>query len=126
MIKFDKEKVLLLYQILSQEISEAVGETDLELLDSILENTYAESEGEELYKTKEEKAAALGLLLITNRTFACVNTRMGLYVMLTSLEVGGIRMTFSNDDVVKLGRSVEIGKMQYDDILKWIKRFEME
>ena len=126
MIKFDKEKVLLLHQLIAQETGGAVGIRDAGLLDSALENAYATFDGEELYKTKEEKAARLGLSLISNHAFVDGNKRIGVYVMLTFLEAGGIKMTCSNDDVVELGLSVASDKMKYDDILKWIKKFEIK
>ena len=124
MIKFDKEKVLLLHQMIAQETGGAIGVRDAGLLDSALGNAYATFGGEELYKTKEEKAASLGFSLISNHAFVDGNKRIGVYVMLTFLEAGGIKMTCDNDDVVKLGLSVASGKMKYDDILKWIKKFE--
>ena len=126
MIKFDKEKVLLLHQLIAQETGGAVGVRDAGLLDSALENAYATFDGEELYKTKEEKAARLGLSLISNHAFVDGNKRIGVYVMLTFLEAGGIKMTCSNDDVVELGLSVASGKMKYEDIFKWIKKFEVK
>ena len=126
MIKFDKEKVLLLHQLIAQETGGAVGVRDAGLLDSALENAYATFDGEELYKTKEEKAARLGLSLISNHAFVDGNKRIGIYVMLTFLEAGGIKMSCSNDDVVELGLSVASRKMKYDDILKWIKKFEVK
>ncbi len=126
MIKFDKEKVLLLHQLIAQETGGAVGVRDAGLLDSALENAYATFDGEELYKTKEEKAARLGLSLISNHAFVDGNKRIGVYVMLTFLEAGGIKMSCSNDDVVELGLSVASGKMKYEDIFKWIKKFEVK
>ena len=126
MIKFDKEKVLLLHQLIAQETGGAVGVRDAGLLDSALENAYATFDGEELYKTKEEKAASLALSLISNHAFVDGNKRIGVYVMLTFLEAGGIRMSCDNDDVFELGISVASGKMKYDDILKWIKNFEIK
>lgn len=126
MIKFNKEKVLLLHQLIAQETGGAVGVRDAGLLDSALENAYATFGGEELYKTKEEKAASLGLSLISNHAFVDGNKRIGVYVMLTFLEAGGIKMTCSNDDVVELGLSVASGKMKYEDILKWIMKFEVK
>ena len=126
MIKFDKEKVLLMHQMIAQETGGAVEVMDAGLLDSALKNAYAIFDGEELYKTKEEKAASLGLSLISNHAFVDGNKRIGVYVMLTFLEAGGIKMNCSNDDVVELGISVASGKMKYNDILKWIKKFEVK
>ena len=80
--------------------------------------------GEELYKTKEEKAASLGFSLISNHAFVDGNKRIGVYVMLTFLEAEGIKMNCTNADVVKFGLSVASGDMKYDAILDWINKFK--
>ena len=125
MIKFDKEKVLLLHQMIAEETGGGVGIRDIGLLESALSGAYATYGGEELYKTKEEKAARLGYSLISNHAFVDGNKRIGVYVMLTFLEAEGIKMTCSNDDVVELGFSVAEGKMKYDEILAWIRKYKI-
>ena len=124
MIKFDKEKVLLLHRLIAEETGGSVGVRDTGLLESALNNAYATFDGEYLYKTKEEKAASLGFSLISNHAFVDGNKRIGVYVMLTFLEAEGIKMNCENNDVVNLGLSVADGTMKYDDILDWIKRFK--
>lgn len=122
MIKFEKEKVLLLHQMIAQETGGAVGVRDMGLLESALENAYLTYGGEELYKTKEEKAARLGYSLISNHAFVDGNKRIGVYVMLTFLEVNGIRMNPTNEDVINLGLKVASGEMKYDEILDWVNK----
>ena len=124
MIKLSKEKVLLLHQLIAQETGGGVGVRDDGLLESALNNAYATFGGEELYKTKEEKAASLGFSLISNHAFVDGNKRIGVYVMLTFLEAEGIKINCTNEDVVDLGLSVAAGDMKYDEILAWIKRLE--
>ncbi len=124
MIKFEKEKVLLLHQLISQETGGGVGIRDAGLLESALANAYATFGGEELYKTKEEKAASLGFSLISNHAFVDGNKRIGVYVMLTFLEAEGIKMNCTNPDVVELGLAVASGEMKYEDILNWINKFK--
>ena len=124
MIKLSKEKVLLLHQLIAQETGGGVGIRDIRLLESALNNAYATFAGEELYKTKEEKAASLGFSLISNNAFVDGNKRIGVYVMLTFLEAEGIRINCTNADVVDFGLSVAAGNMKYDDILNWINKFK--
>lgn len=124
MIKLSKEKVLLLHQLIAQKTGGSAGVRDMGLLESAVNNAYATFGGEELYKTKAEKAASLAFSLISNHAFVDGNKRIGVYVMLTYLEAEGIKMTCSNDDVVELGLAVASGKMKYDDILQWINRFK--
>ena len=124
MIKISKEKVLLLHQLIAVETGGDVGVRDTGLLESALNNAYATFGGEELYKTKEEKAASLGFSLISNHAFVDGNKRIGVYVMLTFLEAEGIKMDCSNADVVELGLSVADGSMKYDEVLSWINKFK--
>lgn len=124
MIKLSKEKVLLLHQLIAQETGGSAGVRDMGLLESAVNNAYATFSGEDLHKTKAEKAASLAFSLISNHAFVDGNKRIGVYVMLTYLEAEGIKMTCSNDDVVELGLAVASGKMKYDDILQWINRFK--
>ena len=120
MIVFSKEKVLLLHQLISQQTGGAVGVRDADLLESALNNAYID--GKELYKTKEEKAASLGFSLISNHSFVDGNKRIGMYVMLTFLEVNGVKINASNEEVVKIGLGIASGKIKYDDLLEWIKK----
>lgn len=124
MIKLNKEKVLLLHQMTVQETGGSIGVRDIDLLESALNNAYATFDGEELYKTKEEKAASLGFSLISNHAFVDGNKRIGVYVMLTFLEAEGIKMNCSNSDVVNLGLSVASGDMKFVEILEWINKFK--
>lgn len=95
-------------------------------MESALNNAYSTFGGEELYKSKEEKAASLGFSLISNRAFVDGNKRIGVYVMLTFLEAEGISIDCSNDDVVELGLSVASGTMKYEHILAWINKFKKQ
>lgn len=124
MIKLSREKVLLLHQLIAEETGGSVGVRDLGLLESALNNAYATFGGEELYKTKEEKAASLGFSLISNHAFVDGNKRIGVYVMLTFLEAEVIKMDCSNEDVVDFGLSVAAGEMKYEEILSWINKFK--
>lgn len=59
-------------------------------------------DGQELYPSKEEKAARLGLSLISNHAFVDGNKRIGMYIMLSFLDVNGVKIESSNEDVVSL------------------------
>ena len=91
------------------------------LLDSALESAFLTFDGEELYPTKEEKAARLAFALIANHAFVDGNKRIGVLVLLTFLEVNGIRLNVDNDDVARMGLAVAAGTMKYGDLLTWIR-----
>ncbi len=120
MIKFSKEKVLLLHQIISQTTGGDPSLRDINLLDSALESAFQTFDGNELYPTKEEKAARIGYALISNRAFVDGNKRIGMYVLLTFLETNGIKIRPTNEDVIRVGLSTAAGEMKYEDILAWI------
>ncbi len=121
MIKFDKEKVLLLHQIMAEATGGSVGVRDNGLLESALESCYATFDGVELYPTKEEKAAQLGFSLISNHAFVDGNKRIGMYIMLSFLELNGIRIDATNEDIIRNGLGIASGEIKRDDLLQWIK-----
>ena len=121
MTKFSKDKVLLLHQYIAAETGGSVGLRDEGLLESALEGAFATFEGKELYPTKEEKAARIGASLVSNHAFLDGNKRIGMYVMLTFLEVNGIRGECTDEDIVRAGLSLADGSMDYEKLLDWIR-----
>lgn len=121
MIKFSKEKVLLLHRLIAEETGGSIGLRDEALLESALESAFSGFGDKEFYPTKEEKGARLGYTLISNHAFVDGNKRIGMYVMLTFMEVNGIRMDCTNEEVYETGMSVADGSMGYDELLEWIR-----
>lgn len=62
----------------------------------------------------------MGYNLISNHAFVDGNKRIGVYVMLTFLEVDGIHLDCTNEDVVKIGLGVADGSMDYEAPLDWV------
>jgi death-on-curing protein len=120
MIKFSKDKVKLLHQLISEETGGTMGVRDEGLLESALEGAFATFDGKDLYPSKEEKGARLGYTLISNHAFVDGNKRIGMYVMLTFLEVNGIRLEATNEEVAETGLDVAAGEMGYKDLLDWV------
>ena len=125
MIRFSKEKVKLLHKYLAEETGGSIGVRDEGLLESALEGVFATFDGVELYPTKEEKGARLGYTLISNHAFVDGNKRIGMYVMLTFLEVNGIRMEATNEEVAEAGMAVAAGNMGYEALLNWVRNHRM-
>ena len=120
MIRFSKEKVLLLHQILAQATGGSVGVRDEGLLDAALESAFAGIADREFYPSKEEKGARLGYSLISNHAFVDGNKRIGVYVMLSFLEMNGIRIQCTDGELVHIGLSVADGSMDYEQLLQWV------
>lgn len=120
MIKLSQEKVLLLHKLISEETGGDPNIRDFALLDSALESAFQTFGGQELYPSKEEKGARLGYSLISNHAFVDGNKRIGMFVMMTFLEVNGIKIEPDVDDVARVGLAVASGGMEYEDLLDWI------
>ncbi len=43
-----------------------------------------------------------------------------MYVLLTFLEVNGIKIRPTNEEVSRVGLAVATGKMKYEELLEWI------
>lgn len=121
MIKFSKEKVLLLHKLIAEETGGGIGVRDEALLESALEAAFAGFGDKEFYPTKEEKGARLGYNLVSNHAFVDGNKRIGMYVMLTFLEVNGIHMDCSNEEVAQLGLALADGSVGYEELLEWVR-----
>ena len=103
MIKFSKDKVLQLHQLIAQETGGSIGVRDEGLLESALEVAFSSYN------------------LISNHAFVDGNKRIGMYVMLTFLEVNGSHMDCTNDEVATVGLAVASGEMDYDQLLNWVR-----
>lgn len=122
MIRFSREKVLLLHQLIAQETGGVVGLRDQALLDAALASAFAGVKEREFYPSKEEKSAKLGFDLISNHAFLDGNKRIGMYVMLTFLEANGIGLNATDEDVAEAGLGVASGLWRYEDLLDWVRR----
>ena len=125
MTMFSNDKVLYLHQLLIEETGGSPELRDIGLLDSALKGAYATFDGQELYPTKLEKAARLGFSLISNHTFVDGNKRIGMYIMLTFLELNGVKVIAKDRDVIEAGLSVADGSMKYEDLLSWVRNFSV-
>ncbi len=124
MIKFGKEKVMLLHRLLIEETGGEDGIRDVGLLESALEAPYMTFDGKELFPTKEEKAARLCAGLVSNHAFVDGNKRIGVYVLLTFLEVNGIPLEATDEELIEIGLALAKSEMKYEGLLAWIRAHE--
>lgn len=124
MITLTQEKVLLLHQLMTAETGGDPDTRDMDLLNSALASAFATFDGQELYPSIEEKAARLAFALISNHAFVDGNKRIGMFVLLIFLEVNGITLRPTNDEVARVGLAVAAGEMKYQELLDWILEYE--
>ena len=116
-----KEQVLRLHNALLETFGGTAGIRDDGLLESALNAPFATFGGQYLYPSVQAKAAQLGFGLVCNHPFVDGNKRISMYVMLTFLEVNGIRLDCTNDEVVEVGLAVASGAMDYEALLAWVR-----
>ena len=124
MIRLSKNKVLFLHQLMTEETGGDPNVRDLELLDSALESAFLTFDGVELYPTTQEKGARLGFSLISNHAFVDGNKRIGIFVLLIFLEINGVHIHPTNEEVARVGLDVAAGEMKYPELLEWIRENE--
>ncbi len=124
MIRIHADMAKLLHQLIAQETGGSIGVRDEGLLDSALESAFATFDGKDLYPTKEEKAVKLGFALISNHAFIDGNKRIGMHILLTFLELNGIRLHCTDEDIVAAGLGIASGEMDYEELLSWIRTKE--
>ena len=120
MIRFSKERILLLHKLMAEATGGSIGLRDEALLESALESAFSGFGDREFYPTKEEKGARLGYALISNHAFVDGNKRIGVYVMLSFLEMNGIKIKCTDEEIVHIGLSVADGNMGYEELLQWV------
>ena len=120
MIVLSAQKVLQLHRFLMQETGGLDGLRDEGLFDSAVQGPFATFGGQELYPGIEEKAAKLGVTLTKNHAFLDGNKRIGTFALLIFLDVNGVAMEYSDDDLIAMGLGMSDGTLDYEEVLGWI------
>lgn len=120
MIKLTKEQILKLHNLLLAKTGGSEGIRDEGLLDSAINAPFQTYNNEELYPSTQKKAARLCFNLIKNHAFIDGNKRVGIMSMLVFLEVNGITIKCSDNDLIKIGIGVADGSIDEEYILNWI------
>ncbi|MBW9144779.1 type II toxin-antitoxin system death-on-curing family toxin [Clostridium sp. CM027] len=115
------EYVLKLHEKLILATGGSNGIRDMELLKSSIENSKTTFGGEDLYKSIEEKCSNICYSIINNHTFIDGNKRTGIYVMLILLEYNGIKLLFTQKELMDLGLGIAKGELEQKKISEWIK-----
>ena len=120
MKRLTKTQILKMHSLLIQETGGSDGIRDEGLLDSALNLPFQSFDGEDIYKTIQAKAARLGFSLVNNHSFVDGNKRIGILAMLVFLEMNGIEIICTDEELIELGLGVADGSVSYKDLLNWI------
>lgn len=126
MIRLTVNQVIAMQATLIDQTGGTDGILNREALLSSLNAPFQTFDGAELYPSIEEKAAKLAYFLISNHSFVDGNKRIGLYVMLVFLEVNGMLLDFTQQELIDLGLSVANGEAKDESILAFIQAHRSE
>jgi death on curing protein len=117
-----KQDVLKLHELSLLAYGGASGLRDEGLLDAAVARPYQTFDGNDLYETVIEKAAAIFESIVMNHPFNDGNKRTGFLAMFTMLDAGGIALTAPQDEAYNFTIAVATGEKNYDDIVEWLRQ----
>lgn len=115
-----KEQIMCLHSMAIKKTGGLDGIRDEGLLESALSSPFQSFDGEELYPSVQFKAARLGFSIIKNHPFLDGNKRIGILVMMVFLDINGIELECSDEDIIDLGLGIASGKYNDEYIAEWI------
>ena len=113
-------QILILHRLLLDETGGLDGLRDEGLLDSALNVPFQTFDGQDLYPSLLTKAARLGFALVCNHPFVDGNKRVGILAMMVFLELNGIPIDCTDDELITLGLGLADGSVSATQLEQWI------
>ena len=120
MIKLTQEQILMLHSELFTATGGSDGIRDAGLLSSALNAPFQQFDNADLFPTIQQKAARLGCGLIKNHPFVDGNKRIGTHTMLVFLEINGISLEYTQEELYNMVFDIAKGLIDTEEITKWI------
>ena len=114
-------QIIRMHELLIEQTGGTFGVRDNSLLESALYSPFQTFGGKELYPTILDKVSRITFGIISNHPFIDGNKRIGILVMLTTLELNNIQLNCTDDELIHLGLKLASGEMSNEDLLLWIK-----
>jgi death on curing protein len=116
------EAVLLLHDIAILQTGGISGIRDLGALKSAVAQPLMTFDGIDLYRSLEEKSAALGFSLICNHPFIDGNKRVAHASIESFLVLNGFKLEALVDESEAIILNAAAGKCSRDEFVKWIEQ----
>ena len=115
------EEILIFHRKIIEQTGGSDGIRDIGLIESALNRAFSTFDGNDLYKEIEDKVSIITYGLINNHGFVDGNKRIGVAVMLLLLRINGIKVQYTQDDLVQFGLDIAKGSLDEKGIKRWIK-----
>ena len=115
-----KEQIIILHNQLINATGGSDGIKDENMLESAIYAPFHTFAGKDFFPTIYQKAARLGFGLVSNHPFVDGNKRTAAHIMLVFLELNGIEMQYTNDELSEIFLAIADDRAKYDDLLSWI------
>ena len=115
------EEILKLHEASINYYGGAKGIRDIGLLESAIARPFQTFDGEDLYPTSFDKAAALGESLIINHPFIDGNKRTGFLAILTFLLDCDLSVNANKEDAYNFTIQISTGEIKFEEIVLWLK-----
>lgn len=116
------EQILLIHEQLIALTGGSSGIRDIRLIESALARASAGFGGVEAHQGLIAKTAAICCGLAQNHGFVDGNKRIGVTAMLLILQKNGVRLAYTQDELVHIGLAIAQGQADVPDIIEWIQR----
>lgn len=119
------DEIIILHHKLIGQTGGSHGVRDMGLIESALNRGSATFGGVDLLKTPEAMIAAITFGLVNNHGFIDGNKRVGIAAMLLLARLNGIRLSYTQNELIVLGLGVAEGSIDEARIIDWIKEHQV-
>lgn len=120
MIILSKKQILALHSQLIDATGGIDGVRDQALLESAIIAPFQQFGDKDLFPTIHQKAARLCYGIIKNHAFVDGNKRTGVHTMLVFLELNGIEIDYTQEELYSAVLDLTADKLQLDDFTNWV------
>ncbi|OOO00006.1 MAG: death-on-curing protein [Epulopiscium sp. Nele67-Bin004] len=121
MIVLSTKEIIEAHSKLIKKTGGLDGIRDIGLLESAVYSIDAGFGDDLKYPTVIEKASRLAYSIINNHVFIDGNKRTGILVMLLTLRLNDINLSYSQQELIDLGLNIADSSYLYEDIYNWVK-----
>lgn len=122
MIMLTVNEVIILHEKLISKTGGLNGIRDVSMLESAVLSCFQTFDEEELYPEIVDKAARMAFGICKNHPFIDGNKRTAILSMITILYTNGIKILYSQQELIQLGLGIADGSINYENIVAWVKK----